>query len=91
MRPRLHGGLATAAGLCALVSGLAIIDPRVRGEIARVLSSPPPAQELSSVGEIVRQFGFIVFQALRDQTIEHAPLVIFGLAAMVLVLLMSRT
>jgi hypothetical protein len=32
-----------------------------------------------------------MFMALRDQSIEHAPLVIFGVAATVLVLFMVRT
>jgi hypothetical protein len=88
---RMSGGLVAAGGLCALVAGLALIEERVPQQIARVFATRAPTPELSSGGRFLHELTVIVLQAVRDQTIEHAPLVIFGLAAVILVLLMTRT
>lgn len=90
-RPSIFGGLTAAGGVCALVAGLAVIDDRVREHVGRVATSNAAAVELATVGERAQAFLLIVIQAVRDQSIEHAPLVIFALAALVLVLFMLRT
>ena len=43
------------------------------------------------VGQHVRDLTSVIAGAARDQSLEHAPLLIFALAATVLVLLMLRT
>lgn len=91
IRRPFSSGLATAGGLCALVVGLAAIDDRVRDQVARAFTSGGPTEEFASVGSRIQEMAMIAAQAVRDQSIEHAPMVIFALAAMVLVLFMTRT
>jgi hypothetical protein len=83
--------ITTGAGLSASVVGLAIIDERVRSEFAAIVSGHPSGTELAGAGARVGDLGFVVLQAIRDQSIEHAPLTLFALAALVLFLLMLRT
>jgi hypothetical protein len=80
-----------AGSFCTLLLGLAAIDDRVRDRIALALGSGGPTREITTVGSHLNEIASIAFQALRDQSIEHAPLVIFALAALVLVLLLTRT
>lgn len=89
---RPFAGLVSAAGgIFALLVGLAAIDLRVRDQIARALAGEGATQEIASVGSRVEELAWIVAHAVRDQSIEHAPMVIFALAAMVLLLFMTRT
>lgn len=81
----------TAGGLCALVIGLAAIDARVRDQVARVFARQGPTAEMASIWSQLEEMAVIVAHAMRDQSIENAPMVIFALAAMVLVLFMTRT
>jgi hypothetical protein len=69
---------------------LAASDARVRDQVAAHLSSRP-ATELASAGALAKDVTMIVFQAARDQSIEHAPLVIFIVAGGALLLFMLRT
>jgi hypothetical protein len=90
-RPSMFGGLTAVGGACGLVLGLAIIDERVRDQLARMLSGGGPTSELVSAGGRAQELTEILMDAVRDQSIEHAPLVIFALAAMLLVLFMIRS
>ena len=90
-RRKFSGALATAGGLCALLTGLAVIDVRVRDQIARAFTSRGPTEELTTVASHLNEIALIAAQAVTDQSIEHSPMVIFALAAMVLVLFMTRT
>jgi hypothetical protein len=90
-RPSMFGGLTAIAGISALVLGLAVLDERVRVELARVFSGRPPTQEIVSVGNSFQQLMSITWQAIADQSIENAPLVVFSIAALVLVVWMTRT
>jgi hypothetical protein len=91
MQRPFAGKLSAAGGLVALVIGLCAIDDRVRDQFARLVDGRGPSPEIATVVARLQDLAFIVIQAVKDQSIEHAPLVIFGLAAMVLVLLMLRT
>jgi hypothetical protein len=91
IRRPFSGALTTAGGLCALLIGLAAIDDRVRDQIARAFTSRGPTDEIATLGSRLSDMALIAAQAVRDQSIEHAPLVIFALAAAILVLLMTRT
>lgn len=90
-RRTVYGGVTAAAGVCALVTGLALIDERVRDQIVRIMRGKAPTDELVSAGERATDLMTMVMQAVRDQSIEHAPLVVFSVAALVLVLFMTRT
>jgi hypothetical protein len=84
-------GLTVFGGLVMLIAGLAMIDVRVRDQLGRLLTGRGPSGELATLGDRVQSLLTIAMQAARDQSIENAPLVIFALAALVLVLFMTRT
>ena len=90
-RRRFSGALTAAGGLCALLIGLAVIDVRVREEIARAFTSRGPTEELTTVGAQLHGIALTVAQAVQDQSIEHSPLMIFALVSAVLLLLLART
>jgi hypothetical protein len=88
---RAFGEAAMSVGaLTVLMLTLIAFDDRVREQISLRFSARP-AQELAEAGRQVRDLTAIVISAAHDQSIEHAPLVIFVLAAIVLVLFMLRT
>lgn len=90
MRRAFGEGLMSAGALTILVLTLVAIDDRVREQIWLRASAPPSAQ-LHSAGTNVRELTAVMVEAARDQSLAHAPLLIFGLAATVLVLFMLRT
>jgi hypothetical protein len=69
---------------------MAAINADVRQELERVISGQGPSTEIASIGWRVREYATIAAQLMREQSMEHAALVIFGLAATVLVLFMLR-
>jgi hypothetical protein len=81
----------TAAGLATLGVGLAVIDPRVREHVAALASGRGPGDELVTASERTRDLVYVALDAVRDQSIEHAPLTLFALAALVLFTLMLRS
>jgi hypothetical protein len=87
----MMGGVTAVAGAAALIVGLAIVDERVRRELGRVFSGQPPTAEIKSLTTQVEDFLRITWHALQDQSVENAPLVIFAIAALVLVAWMTRT
>ena len=91
IRRPFAGGLTSLGGVLALAIGLAAVDDRVRDQFARVFTSRGPTEEITTVGSRLNEIALIAAQAVRDQSIDHAPLVIFALAAAILVLLMTRT
>jgi len=76
--------------LGVLIVALGLSEGRVRDQLATHLSSTPAA-ELASAGALVKDVVTIVLQAARDQSIAHAPLVMFVVAAGALLLFMLRT
>ena len=83
--------ITTGAGLCAIVTGLAVIDERVRSEVAALVSGHGGTGQLAGFGGRIQELGLIAMQAVRDQSIEHAPLTLFALVALILFVLMFRT
>lgn len=90
MRGVLRDVLVSATALALLLLTLVAIDDRVREQVALRLDSHPSAQFVAA-GAQVRDLAAVLFEAVRDQSMEHAPLMIFVLAATVLVLFMLRT
>ncbi len=92
MRVRLAFGdvLLSGGGLAVLLLTLVAVDDRVREQISQHLARASASTELIDAGSHVRDLASVVFEAARDQSIEHAPLVIFALVATVLVLFMLR-
>jgi hypothetical protein len=90
-RPSLTGVMTALGGVGVVILGLAAIDDRVRAEVMRIVSNRGPSLELVEAGQQVEGFAAILLQAIRYQSVEHAPLVIFSLAALVLLLFMIRS
>jgi hypothetical protein len=92
VRKRAIGEAIVSMGaLCVLIALLATFDPRVREQIALRMSPGQPSVQVAQAGATVRSLSAVVVEAVRDQSIEHAPLVIFVLAGSVLLLFMLRT
>jgi hypothetical protein len=90
MRRVMSDAMMTAGSALALIAGLVMIDANVREQISLRLSRPSAAT-LAATGAGVRDLTAVVWTAARDQTLAHAPLAIFALAAVVLTLFMLRT
>ena len=91
MRRAIADASMTAGSALALVLALVMIDERVREQIKAVLDTRHPAAVLTDLGQRVSEVLAIVAVAARHQSLEHAPLVIFAVAATVLVICMLRT
>jgi hypothetical protein len=91
IRRPFSGALAAAGGMVALLIGLAAIDERVRNQMTLAFARQGPTEEIADVGLQLQNMATIVAQAVRDQSIAHAPMVMFALVAMVLVLFLTRT
>ena len=92
VRRRAIGDAVISVGaLCALIALLAAYDVRVREQISMRFSAGQPTVQLANAESSVRSLASVVFVAARNQSIEHAPMVIFVLLAVVLFLFMLRT
>jgi hypothetical protein len=90
MRPAISDVMWTAGGALVLIATLVAFDARVREQVSMRLEARP-AEQIVLAGHQVRNLTAVVVQAARDQSIDHAPLVMFSVAAMVLTLFMLRT
>ncbi len=92
---RMHRGfsefLISAGALTVLVLLLAAFDGRVREQFTTRIAAGNASAQVAGAGTMARNLAAIAFDAVRDQSIEHSPLVIFVLAATVLILFMLRT
>jgi hypothetical protein len=91
MRRRFGDVLMSAGAVLGLILTLAALDARVREYLTLRLSAGTTSAQVADAGTTVRDLAGVVFVAVRDQSIEHAPLVLFVLAATVLMLFMLRT
>jgi hypothetical protein len=80
----------SAGTVVILLLILIAFDDRVRDQFSRRVVAHPSV-ELASVTRQVRDLTGVIASAARDQGLGHAPLLIFALAAAVLVLFMLRT
>ncbi len=88
-RRPLTNSVTAAGGLAGLVVGLAAIDARVRDEVLGLLMGRPSG-DLTGLGLRLERLAGTMFEAVKDQSLLHAPLTIFALGALVLVLFMLR-
>jgi len=88
MRRRVLGdAVISFCALLALLLMLVAIDPRVRVQVASAWGGSTS----TSVSKDMREISTVVLSAIQDRGIDNAPLMIFALAATVLVLFMLRT
>ena len=91
MQRRFSEFLISAGALVALIVVLAAFDGRVREQIELRLAAGSASEQVADAGGVVRDLAAVIFDAVRDQSIQHAPLVIFVLAATTLLEFMLRT
>lgn len=88
---RVRRGLGEAVGsaVCflAVLAALVAVDERVRERIAVAFSGVGMTTWREETGMVAG----VLVDAARDQSIAHAPLLIFTVAAVLLVLFMLRT
>jgi hypothetical protein len=80
----------SVGALGVLITVLAAMDQRMREQVMLRIHGDPSAQ-LSSASATLRSLTAIVVKSVHDQSIEHAPMVIFVLLAVVLLVFMLRT
>jgi hypothetical protein len=88
---RAFGEALLSAGTVAVVLLVLVgVDDRVRSELTQRFMSNP-TQEIASAGQHAQHLTTVIAIAAREQSLAHAPMLIFALAATVLVLFMLRT
>ena len=90
MRSVFTERLLAAAALVVLLVALVAMDDRVKEQISMRFGGPQASTEIVAAGTQARGLAWVAFDAVRDQSLEHAPLTIFAIAATVLVLFMLR-
>lgn len=91
MRRVINDALISLGALALLLVALVSIDDRVRERVTQLLSTPPSSAEIADAGVQIENVSMVLYKAARDQSVDHAPMVIFAVAAVVLVLFMLRT
>ena len=93
MRRRAKGeAFLSIAAVMLLVGILVAFDPRVREQVNTLVGRDGgrTAATAATATSVVTDMGSALVQAAKDQSIEHAPLLIFGAGAAVLVIFMLR-
>ena len=91
MHRAIRDAMLTAGSALPLVLALVLLDDRVRLQISAVIDTRHPGDALAGMGGRASNVMAIVLLAAKTQSLDHAPLVIFAVAAAVLVLFMLRT
>ena len=80
--------MLSVGALGALLTTIVLMNDRVREQMSMRFSGRTVSDELHSVSVHAREIGGIVMMAARDHGLEHGPVVLFAIAAVVLVVLM---
>ncbi len=88
LRARDYAG--SAAGFLTVLGILVIMDQRVSFKIAQLISHGP-AGEIGPLAKWASELGSALVGALKDQSIDHAPMLVFTAVAILLVGFMVRT
>ena len=73
-----------------LLVGLVAIDDRVRERVMSVVRTGGVSSSVSSATSMANDVANVLMIAARDQSLDHAPLAVFVVAATALVLAMLR-
>ena len=90
MRRAFGEALMSAATVMVLLLVLVTFDDRVRNELSMRFMDHP-TEQIALAGHEARTITSVIVEAAQRQSLDHAPLLIFSLAATVLVLFMLRT
>lgn len=91
MQRRMGSAVAAVGSLTVVVLGMAAMDERVRAAVRQIADGRGLSPEALSIAHRMKDAVLVALDAMRDQSIDHAPLTIFALAATVLLLFMIRT
>ena len=83
----LRQSMISLSGLVIVLGALTFVDPRVRDRFNALLSG----QDGGTVADRAAELADALMTALRYQSIENAPLLIFAAVGAVLFLFMVRT
>lgn len=83
--------LMSAFGVLVLIGILVAFDPRVRDRVGTIVAHDGAGPAAASLTATAGDVGSAVLQSARDRSLDHAPLLVFGAAAAVLVAFMLRT
>jgi hypothetical protein len=89
MRRVLSDALISLAALVLLFTLLLAVDDRVKQRVSAFWT--PDSSEFAGASQQVGSFVTLTYEVVKDQSIAHAPLTIFTVAAAVLVIFMVRT
>ena len=90
MRRAFGDALISAAALVVLLVGLVVIDDRVRERVMSVIRTGEVSSSVGSITSMASDVAGVLVMAARDQSLDHAPLAVFVVAATALVLAMLR-
>ena len=82
--------MAAAASLALIGRGMMLMNERVHEQAVRVLAGHGPSAEMTSSAHHLQRMVLLALDALRDTSIDHAPLTIFALGAALLLIVMLR-
>ena len=86
--PRGSGeALASIACFIVVLASLVAVDDRVRERIALHVSG----ENVATLSKRAAEIADVLLDVARDQSIAHAPLLVFSVVAVVLVMFMLRT
>ncbi len=88
MNRKLRQGLASAAVFVAILAALVSVDDRVQERFTDVFAG---GNGLSPWGDRLGDLGGALMSALRHQSIENAPLLVFAAGGLVLFLFMVKS
>jgi hypothetical protein len=91
MQRAFGDALISGGALAALLTALVAVDDRIRQQLSLRFTGASVSSEVMHAGSGARELVAVVVQVAKDQSLDHAPLMIFVLAASVLVLFMLRT
>ena len=89
-RLRARDWVGSAAGFVAVLGTLVALDPRVAHRLSGFVAGSPAGQ-LRGATDQAHALGTALLDALKDQSIDHAPLLVFTAVAILLVGFMVRT
>ena len=88
MNRRINQALASIAVFVAILVALVSVDDRVQAQFTEVFSS---GSGLSPWGDRVSDLGGALTSAIKHQSIENGPLLVFAAVGAVLFVFMVRT
>jgi hypothetical protein len=79
-----------ASSLFTVIAGVSIISPDVRTQIANALGDGPVSQ-ISAMASSALDYVHVLTRVAGDYRLENGPLVGFGILAVVLTVMMTRS